>query len=646
MRFRLVLFGLIAFVTGIADAQTRPSDVKHLLEQSLQEPAVVVFQLRQYLAKKVPKPPTPSTAGQWTAEAKKLRHNLLDKIVFHGWPKEWIEAPLKVDDLGIIPSGSGYRMRKLRYEIVPGFQSTAILYEPETIRGKIPAVLNVNGHVGRSGKAVEYKQKRCINQARMGILALNLEWIFMGELSHPENEHSFGAHLDLVGANAYGLFYLAMRKGLDYLYEHPAVDRSRIGVTGLSGGGAQTIMLGSLDERVFAVVPVAGYCSILSGLERPSTDVGVTHIEQFPSDMLSYADYPHLTALRAPRPTLLIYNAEDECCFRAPLVKPYIFDQVRPIFRLYGEENQLGWHENNDPSTHNYQLDNRLQAYRFFSRQFGQPVVDKEIPVDAEIKSAEELAVGLPQENLTILGLAKKLTNRIRRIPGDREKLKEIVRYSPVSVAHAWALGNSKSKGLETQSYDFEFSNGLGATGVWFKAIAASAPTSVTIVLNDDGKRASEEIVSDRVNRGEEVLALDLLFTGDMVPSLPSPDHLRRDERFSRLWLPLAYTQALASVGDRPLGLEAAQLIALIPWLHKEKVRLQSSGIRSHVVALVAAALEPDLFSEVVIRNGMPSLLHLLEKPVQYRAAPDLFCLDLYKEFDLERLAEMARVKR
>jgi hypothetical protein len=35
-------------------------------------------------------------------------------------------------------------MRKIRYEIVPGFQSTAILYERK-LESKAPAVLNVNG---------------------------------------------------------------------------------------------------------------------------------------------------------------------------------------------------------------------------------------------------------------------------------------------------------------------------------------------------------------------------------------------------------------------------------------------------------------------------------------------------------------------
>ena len=201
------------------------------------------------------------------------------------------------------------------------------------MRGKVPAILNVHGHVGPEGKAIEYKQKRCINQARQGILALSLEWMAFGELANRENEHWFGAHLDLAGANVAGLFYLAMRRGLDYLYQHPNVDRERIGVTGLSGGGWQTIVLSALDERVRVAVPVAGYASYLSRLEQLK-DVG--DIEQNATDMFSFIDYTHLTAMRAPRPTLLVYNAEDSCCFRAAMVKDLVFDAILPFFRMYG----------------------------------------------------------------------------------------------------------------------------------------------------------------------------------------------------------------------------------------------------------------------------------------------------------------------
>ena len=61
------------------------------------------------------------------------------------------------------------------------------------------------------------------------------------------------------------------------------------------------------------------------------------------------------------------------------------------------------------------------------------------------------------------------------------------------------------------------------------------------------------------------------------------------------------------------------------------------------MISTVAAALEPELFTEVVVHDGMPSLGHLLDKPVEYNEAPDLFCFDLYKEFDLDRLAELAK---
>ncbi|MEK7752039.1 MAG: hypothetical protein AAB654_08995 [Acidobacteriota bacterium] len=242
-------------------AQTNPRQVRRFLDTPLTTPEVVAAEIRQYLMTRAPHLPQVSSADEWTRRAGDLRRRMLDEVVFHGWPKEWITAPLEVEDLGVFATGPGYRMRKLRYEIVPGFWSAAILYEPERMNGKLPAVVNVNGH-GQPGKALEYKQKRCINQAKRGILALNLEWINFGELTHKENAHWFQAHLDLAGASGLGLFYLAMRKGVDYLYDHPNADRARIGVTGLSGGGWQTITLSALDERVTLSVPVAGYSTL------------------------------------------------------------------------------------------------------------------------------------------------------------------------------------------------------------------------------------------------------------------------------------------------------------------------------------------------------------------------------------------------
>ncbi len=105
-------------------------------------------------------------------------------VIFHGWPPRWVEAEPRFEDLGIIASGRGYRLRGLRYEILPGFQTTALLYEPENLTGKVPAIVNVNGHTP-VGNASDYKQIRCINYALRGMLALSLEWFNCGELHLP-----------------------------------------------------------------------------------------------------------------------------------------------------------------------------------------------------------------------------------------------------------------------------------------------------------------------------------------------------------------------------------------------------------------------------------------------------------------------------
>jgi hypothetical protein len=69
---------------------------------------------------------------------------------------------------------------------------------------------------------------------------------------------------------------------------------------------------------------------------------------------------------------------------------------------------------------------------------------------------------------------------------------------------------------------------------------------------------------------------------------------------------------------------------------------MESTGIRSQVEALAAAALSPHEFSEVGVHGGMHSLQYLLDKPIDYQQFADLFCLDLYKDFDLDRLILMA----
>ena len=632
----LCRISLCVLVAIPASSQTTTRAVRAILEDQILPPEVATFQFRDYVVRRAKNLPEVHDAAQWTKSAHQLRQHLLQDIVFHGWPEAWVTSPPRFEEVQILP-GKGYRIRKLRYEIVPGFQGAALLYEPENLRGKVPAVLNVIGH-GAPGKAFEFEQKRCITFAQNGVLALNLEWLSYGELSQEGNRHMFGAHLDLAGTNGLGLFYLAMRRGLDYLYEHPNSDRERLGVTGLSGGGWQTIVLSSLDERVNVAVPVAGFSSTVTQVEDARYgDIG--DFEQNASDLLQGGDYPLLVALRAPRPTLLIYNAEDNCCYRGPLAKPFVFDAVRPFFALYGKENLFGWYENRNPGTHNYLLDNRRQAYRFFSQQFGLPAIEESPNVGSELHSSDELAVGVPENNLTILDLARQHANEIERKPlpaeqpgrdAERNRLKQVIRLEPNPIGRVWTIAITKHGGVESRSHIFAMQRGLSAAGVWLKPIEAPENSPVTIVLDDRGRVESAALVADRINRGEQVLALDLTFTGSAWKE-------------PAVWM---LQQVVEAQGERPLGIRVAQLLELAKWMRERAkgapLRVETNGIRSQVAALMAAALHPGVFTGIVIRDGMQSLGYLYEKPVQFSEAPDLFCLDLYKQTDLDRLGTLA----
>jgi hypothetical protein len=169
------------------------------------------------------------------------------------------------------------------------------------------------------------------------------------------------------------------------------------------------------------------------------------------------------------------------------------------------------------------------------------------------------------------------------------------------------------------------------------KEVSTEPDAPLIILLNDGGKQAAASQrwdrvpeVGDRLDRQQQILAVDLVFTGDAAPDVPIS----------------MFAQMIASEGERPLGLEAAQLISLANWAkvkwRPREVRIETTGLRSQVIALSAAALQPKLFSRLESWDGIHSLSYLLDKPVTYDAAPDLFCLDLYKDFDIDRLEALA----
>ena len=190
VRFLLCTGALLISTLSVSAQDMTP--VASALQAPVQTPDVTYFQLQSYLMKRIAIPHAPARPEEWSASGQKLRKHILEDIVYHGWPQSWVQAQPHFEQIAVIETGKGYRLRKFRYEIVPGFTSTAILYEPQVMQGKVPAILNVIGHEP-NGNAVEYEQKRCINFAKRGMLALSLSWIGFGELAQPGNDHDYTA---------------------------------------------------------------------------------------------------------------------------------------------------------------------------------------------------------------------------------------------------------------------------------------------------------------------------------------------------------------------------------------------------------------------------------------------------------------------
>ncbi|QDT99755.1 prolyl oligopeptidase family serine peptidase [Gimesia aquarii] len=588
-------------------------------------------EVQKYVAPRVPGMPEIDSVNAWEKYISKVRSNVLNKVVFRGEAAKWRDSKLNVVWLETISGGPEYKIQKLRFEAVPGLWVPALLYVPKQLSGKVPVVMNVNGH-DRNGKAADYKQVRCINQAKRGMIALNIEWLGMGQLNVPGLMHYRMNQLDLCGTSGLAPFYLSMERGLDVLLSHPNADPERVAVAGLSGGGWQTIFISSLDKRVTLSNPVAGYSSFLTR-NYHTKDLGDS--EQTPNDLAVYADYTHLTAMRAPRPTLLTNNSKDNCCFESGYAQPPLLKAAFPVYKLYDKENYLQSHVNDDPGDHNFLQDNREALYRMFSAHFsepGKPLPTKEIECTSEIKSADELKIELPKNNETFHSLALRLCKDLPRkaafssIKNPRKLLKKIVHYKKTLAtgekSSQAAIDNTTIKFWKLRINDdwtvpaTEFSKGPSK--------------STTIVVADEGRKSLASTVEKLLAQGETVLAIDPFYFGESKIS-------QRD---------FLYGLLVASVGERPLGIQASQLTAIARWLQKKQnqnsVKVQAEGPRSSLYTLAAAAIEPKTFSSIRLKDSMGSLKQIIEENKSVNQAPELFCFGLLKAFDIKQLVELA----
>jgi dienelactone hydrolase len=645
---------LLTAVTALPETAAEPDAMAKLLQEPLLEPGIAHRELQAFLQSRIPALHVPATSAAWTAEARALRKRMLAEVVFRGVPREWQAAKTRVEWGETVPTRGGYRIRKLRYEAVPGLWLPALLYEPEGLSGRVPAVLNVNGHVGAPGKAIEYEQRRCINLAKRGMLALHPEWLNCGELANPEYNHNRLAYLDLCGRSGLAVFYLAMRRGLDILDTHPHADRKQLAVTGLSGGGWQTIWLSALDERVAASAPNAGYIGLRVRTEHRE-DIG--DLEQNPTDMLRVGDYTHLTAMLAPRPALLLFNEKDDCCFQTHRALPSVVEPILPVYALYERATHFRFHNNTVPGTHNYDQDNREQFYHFLNDEF-QPEItrrDAEIPVDEEVLSFDALKVGVPAGNAGFGKLAEDLLPSLprggwersttTRARGEREaaerwrtrsrrRLAEILRFRPLDAALS-VTARPREAGPEGSAIVRRVLRVGRAWTLPAVEIAPERPVGTAVVVAQKGRSEAPETALSLLARGQRVLMVDLALCGECdPPTVPRSQH----------------AMMIGTAGERLLGVQVAQLQAVTAWASREfgadRVSLAGVGRVGAVIAAVAAALDERRVEELLTVALPASLKLLIEERVEYADCPELFCFGLLEQFDIREILGMAAARK
>jgi len=207
----------------------------------------------------------PKSMDEWQHRRAALKTRL--SAAWGGFPEQPCDLePRKLGEF----EREGYRVENWILQTRPGVWMTANAYVPDK-PGRLPAILQVHGHWS-GAKQDPVVQSRCIVAAKLGFFVLCVDAFGAGErgLGKKLGEYHgemVAATLFPVGLPLSGLQVYENMRAVDYLQTRSEVDPGRIGITGASGGGNQTMYAGAFDERFRCVVPtcsVGTYQSYLS----------------------------------------------------------------------------------------------------------------------------------------------------------------------------------------------------------------------------------------------------------------------------------------------------------------------------------------------------------------------------------------------
>jgi dienelactone hydrolase len=288
-----------------------------------------------------------TTLADWKKRAEIIRQGLITGMKYDQMPKAGNDFKTIIHSTREM---DGYIVENIAIESFPGFYITGNLYRPLKTNKKCPAILSPHGHSERNLRKNSDVQTRCASLARMGAVVFAYDMVGYGDSK--QVTHNIPIALVLQTYNS--------KRVIDYMVSRADVDAERIGVTGESGGGTQTIMITALDNRIKVSVPAVmvsayffGGCTCESGMPVHKSDHHQTNNVE-------------IAALAAPRPMLLISDGGDWTRNVPRIEMPYL----RKVYELYGAESRLN-NAHLPGERHDYGPNKRFPAYNFFDEYLG-----------------------------------------------------------------------------------------------------------------------------------------------------------------------------------------------------------------------------------------------------------------------------------
>lgn len=318
----------------------------------------------------------PKTADEWQQRKTVIREKLAHALGLPTGEK----CPLEPRVLGTLER-DGYRLEKLVFQTMPGIWMTALAYVPQQ-PGPRPAILQVHGH-WKGAKQDPVVQSRCIGAAKHGFFVLAVDAFGAGEraigkaLGEYHGEMS-GATLFPSGMTLAGVQLYENMRAVDYLQTRPEVNGNKIGVTGASGGGNQTMYAGAYDERISAAVPV---CSVGNYLAYQGAACCMCEVVP---GALTFAEERDILGLTAPRGLMVVNVTKDGNQFSIREARKSLVG-AQDVYDVLGKPDGLyhatfRWH-------HDYHQPIREAMYGFMTQHLkgegdGSPIAEIPFQVD------------------------------------------------------------------------------------------------------------------------------------------------------------------------------------------------------------------------------------------------------------------------